>query len=46
MELIGAIAIACGIYCGLSNIASAIRRREVNVKLPPIEMRHRTVKED
>lgn len=45
MEPIGAIAIAFGIYCGMVEIARAIRTREVNVKLPPIEVRHRQVKE-
>jgi hypothetical protein len=34
------------LYCGLVEIASAIRRREVNVKLPPIEVHHRHIKED
>ncbi len=46
MEPVGAIAIACGIYWGLSNIASAIRTRRVDVNLPPIEVRHRQVEED
>lgn len=41
----GAIIGMC-IYYGLNNISDAIRTRQVDIKLPPIEVNHRYEKED
>lgn len=44
--LFAGIIIGMCTYYGLADIASAIRHRNINVNLPPIEVRHSNVKED
>lgn len=44
--LFGGMIIGMCVYYGLADIASAIKHRNVNVNLPPIEVRHRNVEED